>query len=655
VEDDFKATPKLTANIGVRWEYSGFPDDISGEFSNVWGTQINKLNTGSALQTLGPNGTLVGFVVPSNFAFKTFGLTAPSGATGVLVNGNKTLVPGTPLNEFAPRLGVAWQPFGTNFVVRAGYGWFYDTIYSNLLIDNQLNLPPYSGSASGPSPQNLANTLHDPWFASANIPLAWTPRYMYTGPGCPGPDFPAMGVCSSGFGYTSDGPDLADRMPLVQQYNLDLQYEFAKGWVADIGYEGSHGVHLYDWSRNVNVARLVAGAPNNPTAAAGPQNAEMIAPSLPYNDPGNANPVTVNTIGTFTTNANERVNYLGFAPSGVAATETLGDSLYDSLQAQVKHQFSNGLTLQVAYTWSKSMTNVDSAEAGSGINPPGQVLFGAANSNDPLDLAQQYGLSSFNRPQRVVISYVYNFPYNRQHGFEGKLLSGWSLSGVTTIQDGLPFWITDANGGTIYGTEGVARAALADPTNCSKVRFSCQSGIAEATSGSTTQRAMPGNSWVNAAAYTSMCVNCATPLPASSPYCIGGTPNPAPFGAPNPNDPCGQNPVPARAPNTLFPGDPGAPADPGAPFINAGTGYGNESVGALSGPGQFDFDMDLAKTTKITEGTSLEFRVEAYNLFNHSQFNEPYNTAISTTALFGAITSTSVTPRVIQFGLKFLF
>jgi Carboxypeptidase regulatory-like domain/TonB dependent receptor len=646
-QDDWKATSKLTVNIGLRWEFSGFPDDVSGEFTNVWPSLIDKLNTGSALQALGAPGTLTGFVVPSNFAVKTFGLAAPavingqpSGATGVLVNSNKTLLPGTPLNEFAPRLGVAWQPFGSNFVVRAGYGWFYDTIYSNLLIDNQLNLPPYSGAGSGPTPSNYENTLHNPWEAGTAFPLAWTPRYMvpgmfdpYTHALCP------AGICSSGFGYTSDDPDMSQRMPLVQEYNLDLQYEFAKGWIADVGYVGSHGIHLYDWSRPINVARLVAGAPNGPTAAAGGQNAEMVAASLPYNDPSNPNPLTVNTIGNIEGNTNERVSYLGFAPAGVASTATLGDSLYNSLQAQLKHQFSHGLTLLVAYTWSKAMTDVDSSEAGSGINPPGQVLFGDAGSNDPLDLRQQYGLASFNRPQRVVISYVYNFPYHKQEGLEGKLLSGWSVSGVTTIQDGLPFWITDANGGTIYGTEGDSRAALASPINCNPVRFSCQSAIPEATSGSTTYRATPGHSWVNAAAFTSLCTSCATPLPSTSPYCIGGIPNPGGL----PSDPCGD------APGTLGPGD------PGAPFVDAGTGYGSESIGAIMGPGQFDFDMDLSKTTKITEATSLEFRVEAYNLFNHPQFNEPYNTAISTTAFFGQITSTSVTPRVFQFGLKFLF
>lgn len=639
VEDTWKATSRLTVNIGLRWEYQGFPDDISGQFSNVWPSQLGVVNTGSAFQALGAPGTLYGFVVPSNFAVSTFGLTAPSGATGVLVNSNKTLLPGSPLNEFAPRLGIAWQPFGNKFVVRAGYGWFYDTLYTNLLVDNQLNLPPYSGSAFGPSPASETNVLHDPWAAGAG-PLAWTPRYMvpgvtdpYTGALCP------AGICSSGFTYTSDDPSMSSRAPLTQEYSLDMQYEFSKGWVADIGYVGSHATHLYDWSRDINVAKLVAGAPNNPTAAAGPQNEEMVAASLPYNDPGNPNPITTNTIGTFTSNANERVSYLGYAPTGVASTGTFGDALYDSLQAQLKHQFSSGLTLQVAYTWSKELTDVDSNEAGTGITPLGQVLFSGANSNNPLDLTQQYGLASFNRPQRVVISYVYDFPYHQQHGVEGKLMSGWSVSGVTTIQDGLPFWITDANGGTIYGA-GTSRAALAEPVDCSPVRFSCKSAIPEATSGSDTQRAYPTTGhWVNASAYTSLCTSCATPLPASSPYCIGGIPNPGG----SPSAPCGD------APGTL------GPTDPGATYVDAGTGYGNDSVGAIMGPGQFNFDMSLDKVTKVTEGTSLEFRVEAYNLFNHPQFNEPINTAISTPALFGQITSTAVAPRVMQFGLKFLF
>jgi hypothetical protein len=638
IQDDFKVSPKLTLNLGLRWEYDGFPDDISGQFANVWGSQLAKINTGPALQALGAAGTLTGFVVPSNFATKQFGLTAPSGASGVLINSNKTLVPGSPWHNFAPRLGLAWQPLGSNFVVRAGYGWFYDRIYGNLLIDNQLNLPPYSGSGFGPFPFFLQNTLHDPWWASSQVPaLVWTPRYLYCA-GTPDPN----GAClqGSGLGYTSDSPQMANRLPLTQEYNLDLQYQFAHGWVVDLGYVGSHGIHLYNWSQNINVARLVAGAPNNPTAASGLHNTEMIATStLPYNQ-GNPNPLQTNTTtcfpcGFFQSNDIARVAYLGFTPAGVATTNTNGDSLYNSLQAQLKHQFANGLLLQVAYTWSKAFTNVDSAEAGSGINPPGAVYYGSSNSNDPLDLAQQYGLAAFNRPQRVVISYVYNFPYKNQHGFEGKLMSGWSLSGVTTVQDGLPFTITDSGGNTIYGA-GTSTALLASPGACNARTGNCKSTVPLTSSGSTTYRAE--TNWLNTSAFTQMCTASAftgivpsgcNPLPANSPYCIGGVPNPGG----NPNAPCGSA---------------------GSTFPGAGTGYGNSGIGTVMGPGQFNFDMALAKDTKVTEWGTLQFRVEAFNIFNHPQFDPPFGNNVDG-AQFGVITATSVTPRVIQFGLKFLF
>jgi hypothetical protein len=417
----------------------------------------------------------------------------------------------------------------------------------------------------------------------------------------------------------------------------------------DVGYLGTHGIHLYDWSRNINVAQLVPGAPNNPTAASGPQNLEMVNGSLPYNDPANPTPLTSNVVGNSAfglpmSNANERVNYLGFSPGGVASTDAIGDSLYNSLQAQVRHQFSKGLLLQFSYTWSKELTNINTSAAGSGIQPAGEVIFGAANSNSPLDLGQQYGLAAFNRSQRAVISYVYDLPYHKTEGLSGKLLGGWSVSGVTEIQNGLPFWIVDGGGASIYGA-GSSRALLADPIDCNPKR-SCKSGIPMATSGSTTDRV--NGRWVNPAAFTSMSpTTYAAPnalgftyLPASSPYCIGGTPNPGG----NANAPCGAFPSPFAA---TFP--------EGATFAGAGTGYGNSPIGGITGPGQFNFNMSVIKTTKIWEHGTLEFHTDAFNVFNHAQFNPPYGNDVNTPATFGKITSTSVTPRVMQFGLKYLF
>jgi len=100
----------------------------------------------------------------------------------------------------------------------------------------------------------------------------------------------------------------------------------------------------------------------------------MIAASLPFNDPANLTPVTTNL--NTGDNRNLRVSYLGFAPGGVAQTSPTGDSRYDSLQAQVRRQFSRGLFVQAAFTWSKAFTNVDQTQAGSGITPPGAVLYG---------------------------------------------------------------------------------------------------------------------------------------------------------------------------------------------------------------------------------------------------------------------------------------
>ena len=65
--------------------------------------------------------------------------------------------------------------------------------------------------------------------------------------------------------------------------------------------------------------------------------------------------------------------------------------------------------------------------------------------------------------------------------------------------------------------------------------------------------------------------------------------------------------------------------------------------------------MSVIKTTKIWEHGTLEFHIDAFNVFNHSQFNPPYGNDVNTPATFGKITSTSVTPRVMQFGLKYLF
>ena len=218
-------------------------------------------------------GTLAGLVVQSNYnpniqqcgqplAPSACGLTAPvgifpgypGGATGVYRNTNKTLVHGAPISDFGPRIGLAWQPIGDKFVVRAGYGIYYDAVYANLLANNNGGNPPYNAYVNGAYP---GNALDLPVAAAATGGiLGWTPRTLQVvaGDNTNGATLILDNSGGAGIGPTSIYEGIG--VPLVQQYNLDLQYEVAHDWVVDVGYVGSHGTHLYDWAHTINYATL---------------------------------------------------------------------------------------------------------------------------------------------------------------------------------------------------------------------------------------------------------------------------------------------------------------------------------------------------------------------------------------------------------------
>jgi hypothetical protein len=94
------------------------------------------------------------------------------------------------------------------------------------------------------------------------------------------------------------------------------------------------------------------------------------------------------------------------------------------------------------------------------------------------------------------------------------------------------------------------------------------------------------------------------------------------------------------------------------PVIGDGTGFGDSGIGILEGPGQFNFDAALVKTTRvggIREDARLQFRAEFFNIFNHPQFANPQTLDVSQPQSFGLITGTSVNPRLIQLALKYIF
>ena len=359
--------------------------------------------------------------------------------------------------------------------------------------------------------------------------------------------------------------DAATHTPTVRQYNMTFQYEFAPRWVLEAGYVGSNGINLTDYNHDAYNTSFLA------------------SPTAPING------ITTNT----TANAALRVPYLGWQPTGLQGTAYDLTESYNSLQVTVRKQFSHGFTMQGAYTWSKSLTN---------------SLQNTANSGDPRNLDQQYGPSYFNRPQRFVINYGWDLPFGQHSGATGKLLNGWNISGVTTIQDGDAVTIIDTRGGSAYGigTGGTTQSGFSRAQLCPGMTYGdiySQGGIGQRLGG-------PGQTgYFNSAAFC--------------------TPPAVPFNG----------------------GD------------ASSLGWGNTGPGIAMGPGQFNFDLTVLKTTPITERVTLQFRAEFFNLFNHPQFLDP-NGALSvpiapalptvTASNFGWITSTSVEPRVVQLGLKLI-
>lgn len=515
-------------------------------------------------------GTLAGFVVPHSYN-GSLGLSDPvTGATGVYTSSNNVPALSLPHKDnFAPRIGFAWRPTASDrLVVRAGYGFFFDR--GDAQNNNSLGLNyPYNVPMFRGGPSESCGTLQSPY------PSA-TPD---TTPGCSsfyGPIGFAARTLTSDLNINY----LAEQWPTptVQEYSLNVQYELASNWVAEVGYVGSDGRHLFQTNEQANVAQLAS----------------------------TANPVNGQTTNT-TGNALLRVPILGFDPQGLQEAANNGDSNYNSLQLVLRKQFSR-LTFQAAYTFSKSLGTLhpNGGEASQGVSPAGDAFDDSLNINNPLVRSTHYGPEEVNRPQRFTVNYNYQLP-GKTTGFTGKLLGGWAVSGVTIAQDGLPITIIDSRGGSIYGAANNGPFADASTAQFAPGMRNANVG----TSGSVKSRL---NHYFNANAFT-------------APLCIVGAD------------------VTPSAANCV-----------NAQVTGAGTDYGNSAVGIILSPGQFNWDISIDKETKVgglREGARVAFRADFFNAFNHPQFGEPAND--DSLPNFGQITSASVSPRIVQFAVKYIF
>jgi len=216
-------------------------------------------------------------------------------------------------------------------------------------------------------------------------------------------------------------------------------------------------------------------------------------------------------------------------------------------------------------------------------------------------IVHAYGPNNNYRPERFVLNYVWNIPTGHAAGALKRVIGDWALSGVTTIQSGSFMTITDTGGSIFLGGAGAPNSS---------------------TGAYSTAQLCPGVTYNQLLSSGSLDSRVTSGLTGGTGFFNGGS---------------------AVAGSGLCP----------TPTIGNGKGFGNMGIGALTGPGQFNFDASLSKLVHIGEKQSVQFRSEFFNIFNHPQFGNPGLGA--NTSTFGQITSTSVSPRVIQLALKYQF
>ncbi len=360
VQDDWKANHRLNVNIGLRWTRFPSPSDAKNTLTN-FDPLVYQAKLAPALDSDG------NFVPGQQFTPATYanGLIFPQGDACTAAQ--------------AISSQVTCSPYGST--VNPNYNW---------------NFGPRVGFAYTPFDQGKTvlrggfgvfydRTLNGIWEQNAfgDPPLVQTTTIVNTtfdnpiGVGSAAP--PALGPNQL---TTTGNP--AFKVPSYADFNLSMQQQLAPSTVLEIAYVGSISRHMLG-ELDLNMPTL-ATRQANPSAAL-----NTIRPYLGYTDFHTRLPV-------FTAN-------------------------YNSLQVSVNHN-SRDLTLGIAYTWSKNLTDQSSDR-------------GSANTytyNPKLD----YGNSTLNEPQIFIANFVYKEPFLReQHGLVGHVLGGWELSGITSFNSGL--------------------------------------------------------------------------------------------------------------------------------------------------------------------------------------------------------------------------
>jgi len=357
IQDDWKVTAHLTVNLGLRYSIFGTPSEVNGLQNNII------LGAGDSL---------------------------PAAMTTATVGRVKQLW-STDLNDFAPRIGIAWDPFGHGTTaIRAGGGIAYNEPFSNLWSNGSRFDPP-----------NSARAVDDPVFfhgTSVNYTFPFQPSPDFAGPSLPNgglqgldPNFP--------LNINLYGTDPNLRSAYAEQWFFGIQHQFFRDYGFTINYVGTHGVGNYtreDYNRFDGDICMVAFS-----------------------------------------NCDFTINRLNPGWNNEFYTSNEGNSIYHGMNVQLRKNYSHGFLWTINYTYGKVLDNVTEGNLGDyfNVNTYSALYTGVADIERPkLDR----GPSEFDVRHRLTLAAVWDLPSPKE-GVMKQVLGGWKLNPLVALQSGRPF------------------------------------------------------------------------------------------------------------------------------------------------------------------------------------------------------------------------
>jgi hypothetical protein len=616
INDNFKVMRNLTVNAGLRW-------DIDGPFTEKYGllTSFDPSKYSYTQCTVGG--------VPADPALTEYNYGSCDSGTDVINNSglliagnNKTgATPGANNSllknhqwGFAPRIGIAWSPM-SKLTVRAGYGMYYDRgeFFSEF--------SPSAGSGfNGPFGVTLEPPFVQPISVAKNATLS--EPFGATLP----PPPPATGAAFLAYlpnlqqtacGYPGCWPsdnlygpflyggyDTANKLPYTQNWTLDFQYQPSNSWMFEVGYVGSHGTHLVlPIPFNQALIATPTNVVNGQTSSYGGTSPLANQNYYPY--PGAPPPLDTEPIYTneYAGNAPIRVPYPGYDMNAVSY-KAEGTSNFNALQMQVHKRLSNGLQFTTSYTWSHSLDE----QSGLGLFFTG---------NNPATPRANYGSSDYDQTHVFLVNYSYTLPNLVNNRALGYAVNGWAIGGQTVAQSGQPYSVYDYSGSVAslyYGTSNYI--------------------------GNPIVPLLPGITSKQAAHPGANCMGIPTELCKL---------NSADFG-----------------PQFVAPGTNGVPAPDSTGGDYYESLFGTTGRNTFRGPFQVRFDMSLAKQFRFKERYGLKFEADAFNIFNHPDFDAPNNDVnffpgyegpptVPPEGSLGVIQHTVGSPRFLQLSMHLVF